>query len=209
MKQNFWGYILIIIFSWKTHIESIKNKLSSACYVMRLVKPYVTANTLKEIYCSYIHSVMTYALMIWGNSPDSIKIFRLHKKIIRIMMGCKSRNSCRKLFPNFEILPLPSQYILSLPLFMIRKKNQFQVNSRIHQINTRQHANLHQPSVNATKYQKAVHCIGVMVFNMLLFYIKAESNNPKHLKHCYKNTYVKIPFIPWMNILNSKLNCDI
>jgi len=35
--------------SWKTHIESIKNKLSSACYVMRLVKPYVTANTLKVI----------------------------------------------------------------------------------------------------------------------------------------------------------------
>jgi hypothetical protein len=35
--------------SWKTHIESIKNKLSSACYVMWLVKPYVTANTLKMI----------------------------------------------------------------------------------------------------------------------------------------------------------------
>jgi hypothetical protein len=63
--------------SWKTHIESIQNKLSSACYVTRLVKPYVTANTLKMIYYSYFHSVMTYGLMFWGNSPDSIKIFRL------------------------------------------------------------------------------------------------------------------------------------
>ena len=36
--------------SWKTHIESIKNKLNSACYVTRLVKPYQTANTLKVIY---------------------------------------------------------------------------------------------------------------------------------------------------------------
>jgi hypothetical protein len=42
--------------SWKTHIEIIKNKLSSACYVMRLVKPFVTANTLKVIYYSYFHS---------------------------------------------------------------------------------------------------------------------------------------------------------
>jgi len=146
---------------------------------MRLVKPYVTANTLKVIYCSYFHSIMTYGLMVWGNSPDSIKIFRLHKKIIRIMMGCKSRNSCRKLFPNLEILPLPSQYILSLLLFMIRKNNQFQVNTKIHQINTRQHANLHQPSENVTKYQKGVYCIGVMVFNILPFFIKAESDNPK------------------------------
>jgi len=52
----------------------------------------------------------------------------------------------------------------------------------MHQINTRQHANLHQPSVNATKYQKGVHCVGVKVFNMLQFYIKAESDNPKKFK---------------------------
>jgi len=81
-----------------------------------------------------------------------------------------------------EILPLPAQYILSLLLFVIRNKNQYQVNSKIHQINTRQHANLQQPSVNATKYQKGVQCIGVKVFNMLPFYIKAEVDNPKKFK---------------------------
>jgi len=131
---------------------------------------------------------MTCGLIFWGNSPDSIKIFRLQKKIIRIMMGCRSGDSCRKLFPNLEILPIPSQYILSLLLFMIKNKNQFQVNSKIHKINTRQHANLHKSFVNATKYQKGVHCIDVKVFNMLPFYIKAESDNPKNLKHFYKNT---------------------
>jgi len=109
-------------------------------------------------------------------------------------MGCRSRDSRRKLFLNLEILPLPSQYILSLLLFVIRS-NQFQVNDEIHQINTRQHANLHQPSVNATKYQKGVHCIGVTVFNMCPFYIKGEVDNPKNLKQCYKNTYVKILII--------------
>jgi hypothetical protein len=168
--------------SWKTHIESIKNKLSSACCIIRLVKLYVTANILKVIYYSYIHFIITYGLIFWGNSPDTIKIFRLQKKIIRIMMGCRSTDSCRTLFPNLEILPLPSQYVLFLVLFMIRNKNQFQVNSEIHQINTRQHANLHQPSVNATKYQKGVHCIGVKLFNMLPIYTKAESDNPKKFK---------------------------
>ena len=100
---------------------------------------------------------------------------------IRIMMGCRSRDSCRKLF-NLEILPLPSQYILCLLFFTITNKNQSQVNSEIHQTNTRQHANLHQPSVNATKYQKGVHCIGVKVFNMLPFYIKADSDDIKKFK---------------------------
>jgi len=70
----------------------------------------------------------------------------------------------------------------SLVLYKIRNKNPFQVNSEILQINTRQHENLHQPSVNAIKYQKEVHCIGVKVFNMLPFYIKAEFDNPKEFK---------------------------
>ena len=71
--------------------------------------------------------------------PDSIKTFRLQKRIIRIMAGCRYRDSCRKLFINLEILPLPSQYILSLLMFMIR--SQFVANSEMHHINTRQHAN--------------------------------------------------------------------
>jgi hypothetical protein len=37
---------------------------------------------------------------------------------------------------------------------------------------TRQHANLHQPSVNVTKFQKGVSNLGAKVFNMLLSYIK-------------------------------------
>jgi len=57
--------------------------------------------------------------------------------------------------------------------------NQFMVNSMTYHIDTRQHANFHQPSMNLTKYQKAVYCLGVQEFNMLPSYIKIESDNPK------------------------------
>ena len=153
-ETKFLGLYVNNNISRKTHTECIKTKLSSACYVVRSVKPYVTTNTLKIIYYSFFQTVMTYDLLFWGNFLDSIKIFRLQKKIIRIMMGCRSRNSCKKLFFNLEILPFPSQYILLLLLFKMRNKNQFLINSEIYHINTRQHANLHQPSINVTKYQK-------------------------------------------------------
>ena len=113
-ETKFLGLLINNNLSWKTHIECIKSKLSSACYALRSVIPYVTINTLKMIYHFYFHSIMTYGLLFLGNSPDSIKIFRLQKKIIRIMIGCRSKDSCRKLFFNLEILTLPSQYILSL-----------------------------------------------------------------------------------------------
>jgi len=82
--------------SWKTHIECIKSKLSIACYAMHSVKPYVSLNTLKMIYYSYFHFVMTYGLLFWGHSSDSTKIFRLQKKIIRIIECCRTSDSCRK-----------------------------------------------------------------------------------------------------------------
>ena len=133
-ETKFLGLFIYNNLSWKTHIECIKSKLSLACYAVRSVKPYVTINTLKMIYYSSFHSVMTYGLLFWGNSPERIKIFRLQKKIIRIMIGCRNRDSCRKLFSNLEILPLPSQYILSLLLFTVRNKNQFLLNSEIYHI---------------------------------------------------------------------------
>jgi hypothetical protein len=51
---------------------------------------------------------------------------------------------------------LPSQYILSLLLFMIRNKNKFLVNSEVYLTDTRQHAHFHRPTVNLTRYQKGV-----------------------------------------------------
>jgi len=69
------------------------------------------------------------------------------------------------------------------------------VNSEIHHIDIRQHANFHQPSTNLSKYQKRMYCLGVKVFNMLYFYIKMESDNPKKFKLILQTFYVKIPFI--------------
>jgi len=169
---------------------------------MGIVKPYVSINTLKMIYYSYFHSVMTYGLLLWGHSSESIKIFRLQKKIIRIMMGYRISDSCRKLFFNLKILPLPSQYILSLLLFVIRINNQFLVNSEICHTDTRQHANFHQPSVNLNKYQKGVYYLDGKVFNKLPTYIKIESNIPKKFKLVLEKFLYENSFIIWMNILN-------
>ena len=56
---KFLGLIIDIKLSWKGHIDHIIPKLSSACYCIRTVKPYVAHNTLKSIYHSYFHSIMT------------------------------------------------------------------------------------------------------------------------------------------------------
>jgi hypothetical protein len=82
-------------------------------------------------------------------------------------MGSRPRDSYRELFKHLRILPLQSQYILSLLLFVVDSKNLFHVNSEIHSINTRQNSNLHQSQANLTLYQKGAYYSGIKVFNNL------------------------------------------
>jgi hypothetical protein len=63
-------------------------------------------------------SVMGYGIIFWGISSHSSIIFRIQSKAIRIMEECVNRVSCRNLFNKLQILPLTSQYILSLFMFV-------------------------------------------------------------------------------------------
>jgi hypothetical protein len=133
------------------------------------------------VYHSYFNSIINYGLPFWGNSPHNVKIFRMQKNIIRIMLG-RRRVSCKNLFRELEILPLASQYILLLMLFVTKNKNKFIVNSEIHKINIRQQQNLHQPLVNLRKFQKEINCLGTKVYNNLPQYIKDMSRFEVQLK---------------------------
>ena len=150
IETKFLGKFINNTLSLKKHIECSKSKQSSACYALRSVKPYVSLNTPKIIYYSSFHSVMTYGLLFLGHSSNSIKIFWLKKKLIRIVMGFEIATLVEYCFFNLEILPLSSQYTLSLLLFMIRNRNQFLVNSEVNHTDSKQHSNFHQPFMNLT-----------------------------------------------------------
>jgi hypothetical protein len=161
--------------SWRTDIDTIVPKLSSASFALRVVKPFLPQDSLKMVYNSYFHSVMTYGLIFWGNSHYSNIIFRLQKRMIRIVVGIRGRDSCREHIKKLKILPLQSQYILSLLLFVVDNGDYFKVNSEIHNINTRNKSNL--PISNLSVYQKGTYYSGIRVFSSLPSQIKYLSHN--------------------------------
>ena len=133
-------------------------KLSVACFVVKAFKPLATQDTLKMVYHFYFHSLINYVIIIWGNSSYSNDIFKLQKRITRIIEGIGIRDSCRELCKILNILPLISQYIFSCVLFVVNNKNHFRMNSEIHNINTRNNFNFHQPLSHLTIYQKVPLC---------------------------------------------------
>jgi hypothetical protein len=81
--------------SWKNHINYLVTKLSSSCFIMRTVKPIMSLGSLIMIYFAYIHFIITYGIIFWGNSSCTIKLFRIQKNVIRIMMGLKKKTHAR------------------------------------------------------------------------------------------------------------------
>jgi hypothetical protein len=103
------------------------------------------------------------------------------------MMGCRRLASCRKLFKNLKILPLMSQFIFTIMIFIIKHEHQFIVNSEIHNINTRQQSNLHQPAPNLTGFKHGIYYSGVKIYNNLPPHIKQLSDDPRTFELKFKN----------------------
>ena len=49
-------------------------------------------------------------------------------------MNARNRDSCHQLLKNIKILPLKSQYIFSLLLFVAENRDLYESNSEIHNI---------------------------------------------------------------------------
>ena len=173
--------------SWKGHILDLSAKLNKTCYAIRTVKSFMSLKALKTVYFSYFHSIMSYGVIFWGNSYVSKDIFIIQKRIIRILANKSRRVSCRHLFKQLQILTLPSQYIYSFLVFVIKNGELFSFNSEIHNLHTRFKNNLHLPSTNLSMVQKGVLYSGIKIFNYLPQQIKNHSGDLKSFKRKLKN----------------------
>jgi hypothetical protein len=108
----------------------------------------------------------SYGTIFWGSSTYSSLIFKTQTRIVRIIMKARHKESCHPLFRQLNILPLHSQYIFSLLLFMVKNLEIFSFNSDVHSINIRQVSNLHFPA-NKAKVQKGVYYSWIRIFNNL------------------------------------------
>jgi hypothetical protein len=141
-------------------------KLSAACYAVRMMYRIMNVDALRMIYVGCFHSVMEYGVIFWGNSAGVDKVFKLQKRIVRIMAGVRSRCSCRGLFRKLDILRVPCQYIFTLMIFVVDNLGSFQTNLTAW-FNTRNKTQLRRPVANLSCFQKGVSYAAVKIFHSL------------------------------------------
>jgi hypothetical protein len=69
---KFLGITVDNTLSWTQHIGTIIPKLNKVCYIIRRSKLYLSNDTIKMVYYAFFHSVMSYCLILGGNSTHSV-----------------------------------------------------------------------------------------------------------------------------------------
>jgi hypothetical protein len=186
-NTQFLGITIDSSLSWKQHIDNLMVKLSRACYAIRSLRPFISHESLRMNYFSYFHTVMSYGKIFWGNTLYSNNIFKLQKRVIRIITNSRNRDSCRELFKELNILPFYSQYIFSLLTFIIDNMSLFKLNSDLHNFNTTGKIGLHFLQPRLSIYSNDVYYMGMKTFNHLHSFIKKLSDNKNQFKSILKS----------------------
>ena len=97
--------------------------MNEACFATISVKPFMSIEAMRLIYFSCLHSVLSYGIIFWGNSIRSKYIFKVQKRTIRVITNSGIRDSCMDLFIKLQIMPLYSQYIHSLLMFVVKNRD--------------------------------------------------------------------------------------
>ena len=164
--------------SWKGHIDNLINKLSSNIFLLKRLSSILPPDQLKMAYYGCFHANLNYGVLLWGNSTNALKIFKLQKKAIRILCRADSRDHCKPLFKLLKIMPLPSLYIYNCAVHIHKHKENFIKFSDIHTHYTR-----HSNHIRPMRYEKELHkrnSVDVNIYNKL-------PNSHKNLNnYCFK-----------------------
>ena len=194
VTTRFLGLIIDDTLTWQPYIESLLKRISKAIFVIRYLKHSLETETLKIVYFAYVHSLIRYGIIFWGNSSGAPRVFIMQKKILRIICNLKPRDTCRELFPQMQIMTFYSLYIYSLILFVINNGDLFQTNSVLHEYDTRIKDNLHFSELQMTKVKKGPYNSCIKAYNYLLNNITVLSPNSNTFKNDLKEFFIAHPF---------------
>jgi hypothetical protein len=120
---KFLGLYLTEDVKWDVHMKHVSDILNRSYYVIQSLKIVTSVSTLRSIYYANFHSHLRYGILFWGGDPQSIHIFKLQKKVVRLNCNVKRKTSCRELFRTLNILTVPCVYIMET-VYYIKLNNE-------------------------------------------------------------------------------------
>ena len=198
-NTKFIGVILDPTITWGPHIKSIRSKVARGLGIIIKAKKVFSIRTLITLYNSFIYPHFIYCIEVWGNAANThrMSLFKLQKKVIRIIKSAPFLANTEPLFKELKLLPLHNIYKHRLNIFMFKfmrnmlpdiMNELFSKNNELDRRSTRQNYKLRIPLCKTTLFQNTIRYQGVKEWNSISEVIeyKCSIHTFKYkLKHHY------------------------
>lgn len=176
-KVNTFKFLGITIdqhLNWKEHIDQLCNKLDRYVYALKRLRQTISLEAALTAYHGYVASVLNYGLIMWGNSVDADRAFKLQKKCIRSICNAGFLDTCKPLFKKLNILPLPCLYIREVCCFVKLHPIYYKKYNEVSTRNVREKYTylLHKPPSHAQIYKQNIYNMSIILYNKLPTFIK-------------------------------------
>lgn len=153
--------------SWTLHIDTVSKKIAPICYCIYQLRDVVSRSVLLTYYFAQFHSVISYGLLGWGASAESVRVFKLQKRAVRFIVGANKRTSCKDIFKQLRILTLPCIFILQLLIYAKSQLHDIPTLNNYHSYNTRNELILEVPNHRLSLYEKSPYYLAIKAYNKL------------------------------------------
>lgn len=157
--------------SFKHHIANLIIKLSRIISLLFKVKDFMTISVLKILYNAHVLPHFQYCTPIWSNTYPThlLPLFRLQKRIIRIITNSDYFDHTQPLFKETRILKLFDLNKLQIGIFMYKQLNNGNVSTQqsLHDYPTRTRDHLRVPLHNLTLFQHSLAYSGPKTWNSI------------------------------------------
>ena len=168
-------------------------------YVIQSLKTITSINTLRSIYSANLCLHLRYGILFWGGDLQSTKVFKLQKKVVRLICNVTRKTSCRELFRTLSILPVPCVYIMETVYYIKLNDEGLKQNLAIHDHKTWYRLDFQTKCCRTDIFKKSVNNLGTKLYNKLPNYLKKLENLKLKKKNNLKSFYYNRFFIQWMN----------
>jgi hypothetical protein len=163
METKFSGIYINQNMKWNSHIKYLSSKLNTSYYMINSVNCITNPHILRSMYLTYCHAHLRYALTLCGGDHESKRICKLQIKVIRIISSADQNVSCRNLFRDLNILPVPCLYIIEVICYIKLNIDKMKLNEEIHDLCTGHKSDLHVQFCKTTLLRNSVANSGYQI----------------------------------------------
>ena len=128
------GVIIDRAFSYREHIDYIRNKTSKSIGILYRISRCTPAYILRNLYNALILPYLSYCNLIWGNAVDIHlnKLLLLQKRAVRVITSSEYLAHTDHLFREVSILKIAEIYKYSCCMYVFNNRSFYETNSNIY-----------------------------------------------------------------------------